>query len=233
MSIKITKNETGSFALKVNSAYFYGVVDGRIAFALLESDKSYPFASVRHVRDYWNKNREEMLYASKYNVYIPVNNPGHSGDITIVKTHSPEALHDILEDVFVTALEGGSNYWMEFTDKSVQRIRKPFLGRGGGPLAFSEKVLSAILFHGVSVRIIDAEDEETVLCNLDAHLISERYAKLEEIVTNRNIILPEGKGKGCEEALRRAMCNLYQEGYDAGDADVIMQYLCLEDIVYG
>ena len=231
MSIKITKNETGSFALKVNSAYFYGIVDGRIAFALLESDKSCCFESVKSVREYWQANMTEILYASKYNVYIPISNSGHSGDITIVKTHSPEALHDILEDVFVTAIEGGSNYWMELTDKSVLRVKKPFKGKQN--MSFSEKVLSAILFHGVSVRIIDAEDEETVLCNLDAHLISERYAKLEEIVTNRNIILPEGKGKGCEEALRRAMCNLLQEDYDAGDADVIMQYLCLEHIVYG
>lgn len=232
MSIKITKNETGSFALKVNSAYFYGVVDGRIAFALLESDKSCCFESVKSVREYWQANMTQILYASKYNVYIPVNNPGHSGDITIVKTHSPEALHDILEDVFVTAIEGGSSYWMEFTDRGVERIRRAFLGRVA-PMSFSEKVLSAILFHGVRVKIIDAEDPETVLCNLDAHLLSERYAKLEEIVTNRNIMLPEGKGKGCEEALRRAMCNLYQEGYDAGDADIIMQYLCLEHIVYG
>ena len=231
MSIKITKNETGSFALKVNSAYFYGVVDGRIAFALLTSDKSYCFESIKSIREYWQANMTQIIYASKYNVYIPIHNTAHPYDITIVKAHSPEALHEILEDVFVTALEGGSNYWMEITDKSYERIKKPFKGKQN--MAFSEKVLSAILFHGVRIKIIDAEDPETVLCNLDADLLSERYAKLEEIVTNRNIILPEGKGKGCEEALRRAMCNLYQEGYDAGDADVIMQYLCLEDIVYG
>jgi hypothetical protein len=231
MSIEIIKHETGKFALKVNSAYFYGIVDSRIAFVLLEPDKKFLFDSVKNIRRWWHIQREDIVHASKYNVYIPIYNSSHPGDITLVRAYSREALYEALEDVFVTAIEGGSDYWMDITDVSFEEIKRATKSKAG--ISFSERVLYSIIFCKVSVRIVDAEDEEEILCNLDFHLLSERYQKLEEILTNRNIVLPEGKGKGCEDALRKAMCNLLQEEYDAEDTDVIMQYLCLEHIVYG
>ena len=223
MSVKIIKAGS-NYVLKVNSSYFYGgLIAGRVAFLSSESDlgESSKFDSVRPIRLRWKADRQEIVQASKYNVYTKDPASG-----SLIKTHSPEFLYEVLEDVFITALEGGSDYWLDFSKNSLDRIYK---SRGG---SFAEKSLASILFYGNRAYVIDSVDGYS-LCKLDLDLVRKRYAKLEEISTNRGISLPKGKGGGYEETIRGAFHAILQENYDANDADIVMQYLCLEDIVYG
>lgn len=228
MSVKIIR--TGNYySLKVNSSYFYGgLIAGRIAFLSSESDldELSKFDSVRPIRLRWNADRQEIIQASKYNVYTKDPASG-----SLIKIHSPEFLYEVLEDVFVTALEGGSNYWLDFPLTSINRIKESTDGKMRGS-SFAEKSLASILFYGNIVNVIDSEEGYS-LCELDLDLVRKRYAKLEEISTNRGISLPKGKGGGYEDAIRSAFHAILQENYDANDADIVMQYLCLEDIVYG
>lgn len=233
MSVEIIslpyETEPSSYALKVNSSVLYGqLISGRIAFLSIGSaGEPFIFDSVKSLRGYWKANRTEIIQASKYNVYTKDPASG-----SLIKTHSPEFLYEVLEDVFITAFEGGSNYWLSFSDKTFEKISISTNGKMKGR-SFSEKALAAILFYGEGLRVIDVENGEILCKSLDLDTIKNRYAKLDSILTNSRISLPDGKGNGCEDVLRRAMFNILQENYDANDADVIMQYLCLEDIVYG
>lgn len=228
MSVKIIKAGS-NYVLKVNSSYFYGgLIAGRVAFLSSESDldESSKFDSVRPIRLRWSADRQEIIQASKYNVYTKDPASG-----SLIKTHSPEFLYEVLEDVFVTALEGGSNYWLDFSSGSIKSIK--ILTDGGmRGSSFAERALASILFYGNRVNVIDSEEGYS-LCRLTLDLVRKRYAKLEEIAVNRNIVLKKGKGGGYEDTIRSAMHNVLQENYDANDTDIVMQYLCLEDIVYG
>jgi hypothetical protein len=119
----------------------------------------------------------------------------------------------ILEDVFVTALEGGSNYWYYLPDDSVTAIRKavpesedPFL---------STAILKAILDHDVKVAINDAVDEDEVIGVITRGTLQARLQLLSD--SNERW------------ALERHM----REQGDAGSADVIFQYLTMGEVVYG
>lgn len=229
MSVKIIRDGS-NYSLKVNSSYFYGgLIAGRIAFLSSESDldELSKFDSVRPIRLRWRADRQEIIQASKYNVYTKDTASG-----SLIKTHSPEFLYEVLEDVFVTALEGGSTYWLNFSNATFDNIKKSTDGKMQGS-SFSEKALASILFYHNSLRVIDVEEGYTLCKSLDLDLVRKRYAKLEEISNNRGISLPKGKGGGYEDAIRGAFHAILQENYDANDTDIVMQYLCLEDIVYG
>jgi hypothetical protein len=130
-------------------------------------------------------------------------------EIRITTTISRE----ILEDVFVTALEGGSNYWYYLPDDSVIAIRKavpesedPFL---------STAILKAILDHDVKVAINDAGDEDEVIGVITRGTLQARLQLLSD--SNERW------------ALERHM----REEGDAGSADVVFQYLTMGEVVYG
>ena len=65
---------------------------------------------------------------------------------------------EVLEDVFVTALEGGSNYWYYLPEESIKAIRKA-VPKSEDPY-LSTAILKAILDHDVKVPINDAENED-------------------------------------------------------------------------
>jgi hypothetical protein len=65
---------------------------------------------------------------------------------------------EVLEDVFVTAIEGGSNYWYFLPEHSIKLIRNA-VPREEDPY-LSTAILKAILDHDVKVAINDAENED-------------------------------------------------------------------------
>ena len=67
----------------------------------------------------------------------------------------------VLEDVFVTALEGGSNYWYYLPDRSIDAIRKAV--PKSEDYFLSTAILKAILDHDVKVPVNDAENEDEVI----------------------------------------------------------------------
>jgi hypothetical protein len=119
----------------------------------------------------------------------------------------------VIEDVFVTALEGGSNYWYFLPEQSVKAIREavpkivdPYLSTAIG---------KAILDFGVEVDISDVEDEEYVLGTISIKTLQERLQKLADSEHNW--------------ALDREI----NEDGDAETSDIVMQYMALGEIIYG
>ena len=130
-------------------------------------------------------------------------------------------LYNLLEDVFVTALEGGSNYWYLLSSKAVKEIRSAVPKEDEACLSIA--IAKAIIFHGKWIEIEDCENEGTALGILSLASITESVNKISKMMFSKDD--PEGVGL--------AMMNVLREEYDAGDADIIFQYLVMGKIVYG
>ncbi len=114
----------------------------------------------------------------------------------------------ILEDTFVTALEGGSNYWAYIKESTLRKIRKE-----GVPMSIY--VLQAVL-SGIDIDVYDVEgDDDEPIGTISMSTMTER---LDKLMNN----------KGC----KRALLNMMNEEYDAEDADIVFQYIVLGEITY-
>tara|TARA_R110000868_G_scaffold54673_5_gene170681 strand:- start:6930 stop:7358 length:429 start_codon:yes stop_codon:yes gene_type:complete len=130
-------------------------------------------------------------------------------EITIKKTISKE----ILGNIFVTALEGGSNYWYSLGYDAIRKIRKA-VPKETNPY-LSVAILDAILEHNVEVDIHDAEDEEEVLGTITKATMQERLQKL----------------ANSEDAW--ALNNELECNGDATSSDVVFQYIVLGEVTFG
>jgi hypothetical protein len=120
---------------------------------------------------------------------------------------------EVLEDIFVTALEGGSNYWYYLGEEAIIRIRSAVPKAEDAYL--SSAIAKAILDHNVTVPINDAEDEEEVVGEISLETIGTRLQKMVD--------------DGHYDILKQHM----DGGGDADSADAIMQYLTMGEVVYG
>ncbi len=119
----------------------------------------------------------------------------------------------MLEDIFVTALEGGSNYWYYLPDESIKAIRKAVPKSEDAYISTS--ILTAILDHDVKVAINDSENEDEVLGVITRGTMQARLQ-----------LLAESNLKWALEA------HLKGEG-DGESADIVFQYLTMGEVVYG
>ena len=119
---------------------------------------------------------------------------------------------EVLEDIFVTALEGGSNYWYFLSEEAVKMIREA-VPKSGDP-HLSTSILKAIL-KGVNVPINDAENEDDVIGTISLDTMQERLQMLADS-QNKNALIR----------------HIEEEG-DADSADTVFQYLAFGEIVYG
>ena len=117
----------------------------------------------------------------------------------------------LLEDVFVTAIEGGSNYWYLITTETRKKIREA-VPKSVDPF-FSTAILTAILDHDVKVDVNDAENEDEVLGVLSIDGIKERLQLVE-----------------ASEGYRWALEAHKNEEGDAESADIIFQFLVIGDV---
>ena len=120
---------------------------------------------------------------------------------------------EVLENICVTALEGGSNYWYYLSSDALKLIR------GAVPKSvdsyLSTAILKAVLDHGVEVPINDAEDEDEVIGYLSAKTFQDRIqalAKSDDSWALENELKEEG---------------------DASSSDVVFQYMVLGEVVFG
>ena len=120
---------------------------------------------------------------------------------------------EVLEDIFVTALEGGSNYWYYLHDDAVKSIRKA-VPKEEDPY-LSTAILKAILDHDVKVFINDAENEDEVVGVITRGTMQSRLQ-----------ILADSE---CKWALDK---HIREEG-DADSADIVFQYLAMGEVIYG
>jgi hypothetical protein len=119
----------------------------------------------------------------------------------------------VIEDVFVTALEGGSNYWYFLPEQSVKAIREA-VPKSVDPY-LSTAIGKAIIDFGVEVDISDIEDEEYVLGTISMKTLQERLQKLADSEHNW--------------ALDREI----NEDGDTETSDIVMQFMALGEIIYG
>ena len=127
-------------------------------------------------------------------------------------TINQEIKREVLEDIFVTALEGGSNYWYYLSDEATKLIRNA-VPKSEDPY-LSTAILKAIE-KGVDVPINDAEHEDEVIGTISLKTMQERLQKLSRSANS--------------DAL---MAHIKEEG-DAETADVVLQYLAFGEIIFG
>ena len=121
---------------------------------------------------------------------------------------------EVLENVCVTALEGGSNYWYYLSEDAIKLIRKA-VPKNEDPY-LSTAILKAVLDHDVEVPISDAEDEDEVLGYISKKTIQERIQKLSKDDSYKWALEREINGEG-----------------DADSSDVVFQFLAMGEAVFG
>lgn len=121
---------------------------------------------------------------------------------------------EILENVLVTALEGGSNYWYYLTIDAVKLIRK-VVPENEDPY-LSTAILKAVLDHQIDIPINDAENLNDVLGYLSHKTMMSRLQELSEVEGLSNVLDAEVEGQG-----------------DAETSDVIFQWMVMGELVFG
>ena len=120
--------------------------------------------------------------------------------------------YDSFENLIVTALEGGSNYWYSLDlDNSTGFIKKY-----ADDLRPKSIRIADALYNNEesSVTILDTEDEEETLGVLTRQSVRKT---LEDFPKDH----------------QWALDNVLNGDYDANDADVVFQVLVMDDVVYG
>ena len=121
---------------------------------------------------------------------------------------------DVLENVCVTALEGGSNYWAYLSSESRDRIRR-LVSVKEDPY-ISSAILKAVLDHTLEIPIHDVENTDEVLGVLSRKTLTERIKKLSS-----------------DESLKWALENEINDVGDAESSDVVFQYMVMGEVIYG
>lgn len=119
----------------------------------------------------------------------------------------------MLVDVFVTAIEGGSNYWYIINDDVIDKVRE-VVSYQQRP-SISVAILDAVLDYSIDVDIHDVENPSDVLGTISASTIKDRIQKLAD-----------------DSAYNYALDGLMSEEYDANSADVIFQYIVLGGVEF-
>lgn len=119
--------------------------------------------------------------------------------------------NETIEDVLVTALEGGSNYWYHLSEKTVDSIKNHTISMEGEPLSL--RFYKAIN-HGMHIPINDAEHYTDVLGKIHTPTIQRAFIKMHNDY-------PEN------------LENIREGDFDAEDADIFFQLAVLGEIVYG
>jgi hypothetical protein len=139
--------------------------------------------------------------------------------MNIKVTIEKEIGRDIVENIFVTALEGGSNDWYWLTDETVAKVRK-YVSRKDES-ALSVAIFKAVMDHGVVVQIHDKEtvgeddDVPELLGELNMNTVKER---LQLLASNKDYSYA-----------------LDQELNETGDAitsDVVFQFLVMGECIF-
>lgn len=120
---------------------------------------------------------------------------------------------EILEDVFVTAIEGGSNYWYFLGDHAIAKIRRAI--PKSEDEFISTAILKAILDHDVKVEINDADNEDEIVGVITRGTMQPRLQ-----------LLADSELKWALDA------HIKGEG-DAESADIVFQYLAMGEVIYG
>ena len=120
---------------------------------------------------------------------------------------------EVLENICVTSLEGGSNYWYYLSSDAVKLIRNAVPKSVDNYL--STAILKAVLDYNVEVPINDVEDEGEILGYLSSKTLQDRIQALAKSDDSW------------------ALHNELREEGDASSSDIVFQYMVLGEVVYG
>ena len=116
---------------------------------------------------------------------------------------------EVLENIFITAIEGGSNYWYYIPESEVEKIENHTNGILGK--SFSERLFEVVYDKGVDIDIYDIENPDDILGTLSRSTMQQR---LDE----------------CPYwAIRLEM----EEQGDANSSDVVFQCLTMGEVIFG
>jgi hypothetical protein len=127
-------------------------------------------------------------------------------DFIVIKTIISR---EVLENIFVTAIEGGSNYWYYIPESEVEKIEDDANGIWGK--SFSERLFEVVYDKGIDIDIYDIENPDDILGTLSRSTMEERL-------------------NACPSwALRLEM----EEQGDANSSDVVFQCLTMGEVIFG
>lgn len=121
---------------------------------------------------------------------------------------------NVIENIFVTAIEGGSNHWYFVGDEAHEAIRNAVPVEDEP--SFSMALLKAVLDYGVKVDIHDIENENTLLGTISRSTIYERLWGL---------FYDEGYDWALDAELN--------ENGDADTSDIVFQYIVMGEVPFG
>jgi hypothetical protein len=133
--------------------------------------------------------------------------------MTIIINIKKEISSDMLENVFVTALEGGSNYWYWIDSDSIRKVRELMPDKKNTPLSVA--IFKAVIEYQMTIPVYDAETKD-VIGALNPISVATR---LEHLANDANY--------------KWALENELEENGDANSSDIIFQYLVMGEVVYG
>jgi len=175
-----------------------------------ELKKFYDFLS----SDYYQNEdeaRNQILEDICYFATIKTCKPNKNNTMKI--TIKTEVTREVMESIFITAMEGGSNYWYYLSDRAIDLINEAV--PRDGVKALSERMFEAVYDKGVVVPIHDAEDEDgDAIGELNRETFQERMDL-------------------CSEQSHWAIMSELNEQGDASSSDVVFQYLALGELIYG
>lgn len=120
---------------------------------------------------------------------------------------------EVLESIFITALEGGSNYWYYIGKDAINRINS--VAPRTSDSSFSERLFRAVFDYDVVVPIHDIEDTNG------------------DPIGEINVKTFQERLELCASEALWALQEEIDERGDAGSSDVVFQYLALGDFIYG
>lgn len=126
-------------------------------------------------------------------------------DFVIIKT---EVSREVLENIFITAIEGGSNYWYYIPESEVEKIEDVSNGIWGK--SFSERLFEVVYDKGIDIDIYDIENPEDKLGTLSRSTMQNR---LDECPYWAIRLEMDGEG-------------------DAESSDVVFQCLVMGEVIF-
>ena len=120
---------------------------------------------------------------------------------------------EILENIFVTAIEGGSNYWYFINEENHEKIRRAVPIEKDG--CFSTALFRAVYDEALDIDVHDIEDTEEKIGTLSIRSMFERLENLMK-----------------DEGYKWAIFAELDENGDADSSDVVFQYLTMGEVVY-
>lgn len=125
--------------------------------------------------------------------------------LTIISYKMNNQTKQIIENILITSLEGGSNYWYMFKEFEMVQDNK---------LSYVENIIYNIInTPGFEIIVIDCETEEYL------GILSKEF-----ILKGLNL---------AREQYKEEYDMIISEDYDASIADVLFQLIIMGEIVYG